>query len=408
MNIKASDLNLLKNTNFNGVAGLQEREKQIDRDIIRAMCENGGKLDPGNYGSFIVLEKGRVSEANEDKNSLEFVSAENGVYSFKVNHTSSATAKKYAEFGTSYSKGDCFEISSEYESNRNKYVMNDPYDYYGITTHKFNTETGLYDRYLNGSYVKSVDNKYDAYGYRTYVQEREDLDQAYFFHADLDFLMEAAEEYAKINSDQEYVYRPIMDDSFVRSTIDWFTQGMGGESDYKQLQKSIDNIVKELAEKLRKGEDTSLDKLDNKLNILGEEITVSELIKIQKKSLELSNNLGTIGYGTDKLADNAKWGTIKKQGMAYGDKLGGKLGRLYSAAFAAEVDLHVKKCYETSSSLENQIQYGKEIYEQTSKEEYDEKALDDIIRRYNRSVNNSASTDKIKSQIQEFILRFSK
>ncbi|MGN0552181.1 MAG: hypothetical protein ACI4I1_02275 [Oscillospiraceae bacterium] len=404
MNIMASNLPLVKN--FNGIADLQNREKQIDRDIIRAMCENGGQLKPGNYGSFIVPEIGQLPNAQSgDKNSVELVSSGNGVYNFKVNHTSSKTAQKYAEYGTSYSRGDSFDISADYENNRSKYVMNDPYDYYGITTHSFNSETGLYDRFLNGRYIKSVDNKYDAYGYRTYAKEREDLDQAYFFHADLDFLLDAAKEYAKIGAEQEYVYRPIQDDSFVCSTIDWLTQGMGGDSDYKQMQNSIDNIVKELAEKLRNGEDTSFDKLENKLNILGEEISVSDLIKVQKKSLELSNKLGTIGYGTDKLADNAKWGIIKNQGVAYGDKIGGKLGRLYSSAFAAEVDLHVQKCYDIDSSAEKQVKFGKEIYDLFAKESHDENALDDILKRYNESVNGTADINKIKSQIEDFIAR---
>ncbi|MGN0599689.1 MAG: hypothetical protein ACI4JK_07315 [Oscillospiraceae bacterium] len=390
---------------FNGIADLQVREKQIDRDVIRAKCENGGELAPGNYGSFIVLETGKL-KSSADKNSVHLASQRDGVYNFQVDGISSATAKKYAEFGTSYSRGDSFEVSADYESNRNKYVMNDPYDYHGITTHKFNNDTGLYDRYLNGKYIKSVDNKYDAYGYRSYAKEREDLDQAYFFHADLDFLFDAAKEYAKIDSDQDYVYRAIQDDSFVRSTIDWFTQGMGGELYYKNMQKSIDDIVKELAEKIRNGEDTSFDKLNSKLNIVGEEVSVSKLMDIQKKSLELSEKMGVIGYGTDKLADNAKWGIIKSQGIALGNQIGGKLGRLYSSAFSAEADLHVKKCYDTMKpgDLKKFITYGEEIYNLFGNDNYSENVLDDILQRFNNASHGMADTIGLKEQINKYVL----
>lgn len=403
INAKVSDSPMFRG--FNGIADLQAREKQIDRDIIRAKCENGGDLAPGNYGSFIVLETGSL-KTGADKNSIHLESQKGGVYNFKVDRISSSTAKKYAEFGTSYSRGDSFDVSADYENNRSKYVMNDPYDYHGITTHKFNSGTGLYDRYLNGKYIKSVDNKYDAYGYRGYAKEREDLDQAYFFHADLDFLFDAAKEYAKIGADQEYVYRAVQDDSFVRSAVDWFTQGMGGESDYKQMRDSIDGIVKELAEKIRNGEDTSLDKLSSKLNIMGEEISVSKLMDIQKKSLELSEKMGIIGYGTDKLADNAKWGIIKAKGIAFGNQIGGKLGRLYSSAFAAEADLHVKKCYDTMNrgDLNRFITYGEKIYNLFGNNNYSENAFDDILQRFNTASHGMADTAELKEQIDRFVL----
>lgn len=400
---KVSNSSMFKG--FNGIADLQAREKQIDRDIIRAKCENGGELAPGNYGSFVVLETGSL-KTSADKNSIHLESQKDGVYSFKVDGMSSRTAKKYAEFGTSYSRGDRFEVSADYENNRNKYVMNDPYDYHGITTHKFNSDTGLYDRYLNGKYIKSVDNKYDAYGYRSYAKEREDLDQAYFFHADLDFLFDAAKEYAKIGADQDYAYRAIKDDNFVRSTIDWFTQGMGSESDYKNMQKSIDGIVRELADKIRNGEDISLDNLTSKFNILGEEVSISKLMDIQKKSLELSEKMGLIGYGTDKLADNAKWGIIKAQGIAFGNQIGGKLGRLYSSAFAAEADLHVKKCYDTmkSNDLNRFITYGEEIYNLFGTNNYSDNALDDILQRFNTASHGMSDIIGFKEQINRFIL----
>lgn len=392
-------------TGFNGIADLQARERQIDRDIIRAKCENGGELAPGNYGSFVVLETGSL-KASSDKNSIHLSSQRGGTYNFKVDGFSSQTAKKYAEFGTSYSRGDSFSVSADYEKNRDKYVMNDPYDYHGITTHKFNIDTGLYDRFLNGIYIKSVDNKYDAYGYKSYAKEREDLDQAYFFHAGLDFLFDAAKEYAKIEADQEYVYRAVRDDSFVRSTIDWFTQGMGGETAYENMRKSVDGIVRELAEKIRNGEDTSLDKLTSKFNIMGEEVSVSKLMDIQKKSLELSEKMGVIGYGTDKLADNAKWGIIKAQGIAFGNQIGGKLGRLYSSAFAAEADLHVKKCYDTAKSadLESFVACGEKIYNLFGNDNYSESALDDILQSFNSASYGMADIAGLKEQINRFAL----
>lgn len=280
-------------------------------------------------------------------------------------------AEKLRNFGQYYSNIDRFSPDEGYEQNKDKYVMNDPFKFHGITTHEQNPD-GTYNRYLNGVFQKVVDSD-NAYTYTDYKTTQQERLMSYFFTASTDFLMEAAQEYAKIGKDQEFVYRPTNDDQFVRSAVDFFSRGMAGQSDYDAMSKSIDGIVRELAEKIKNGEDTSLDKVTSKLDILGEKVSMSDLLKMREQSKSFMNAMGTrITFGTDSLAESAQKGMIKAAAQAYGDKIGGRLGQLYSAAIGAEIDnrydrtiLHSKNS--DSVQVKAAVDSGTELYELFSK-----------------------------------------
>ncbi len=243
---------------------------------------------------------------------------------------------------------------------------------------------------------------------------------SYFFTASTDFLMEAAEEYAKIDSDQEFVYRPTNDDQFVRSAVDFFARGMAGKSDYEAMSKSIDKIVRELAEKIKNGEDTSLEKVTSKLDILGEKVSMSDLLKMREQSKTFMNAMGTrITFGTDKIAESAQKGMIKAAAQAYGDKIGGRLGKLYSSAIGAEIDnrynrtiLHSKDS--DSIQVKAVVDSGTELYElffkldgtdkNTFKTSFDNMKgqMESILAKYNSKLMNMADISTYRSQIYSF------
>ena len=243
---------------------------------------------------------------------------------------------------------------------------------------------------------------------------------SYFFTASTDFLMEAAQEYAKIGKDQEFVYRPTNDDQSVRSAVDFFARGMASKSDYEAMSKSIDKIVRELAEKIKNGEDTSLDKVTRKLDILGEKVSLGDLLKMREQSKNFMNAMGTrISFGSDSLAELAQKGMVKAAAQAYGDKIGGRLGKLYSAAIGAEIDNRYNRTIEhskNSSSVQVKavVDSGTELYElfskldgtnaDTFKSSFDsmKDRMDAILAKYNSKLMNAADIGKYRNQIYSF------
>lgn len=329
-----------------------------------------------------------------------------------------ADVEKLANFGKYYSNIDRFSPDEGYEQNKGKYVMNDPFKFHGITTHEQNAD-GTYNRYLNGVFQKVVDSD-NAYTYTDYKTTQQERLMSYFFTASTDFLMEAAQEYAKIDNDQEFVYRPTNDDQFVRSAVDFFARGMAGQSDYEAMSKSIDGIVRELAEKIKNGEDTSLDKVTSKLDILGEKVSMSDLLKMREQSKSFMNAMGTrITFGTDSLAEFAQKGMIKAAAQAYGDKIGGRIGQLYSAAIGEEIDNRFRRTIEHSENS-NSIQVkaavdsGTELYNlfskldgtngNTFKSSFDsiKGQMESILSNYNSKLLNMADISKYRNEINSY------
>lgn len=335
---------------------------------------------------------------------------------------STADAEKLRNFGHYYSNIDRFSPDEGYEQNKDKYVMNDPFKFHGITTHEQNEE-GTFDRYLNGVFQKKVDTD-NAYTYTDFKTTQKERLMSYFFTASTDFLMEAAQEYAKIDKDQEYVYRPTNDDQFVRSAVDFFARGMAGKSDYKAMSKSIDGIVRELAEKIKNGEDTSLEKVTSKLDILGEKVSLSDLLQMREQSKAFMNAMGTrISFSTDSLAQSAQKGMIKVVAKSYGDKIGGRLGQLYSAAIGEEIDNRFRRTVEpaeehaketNSIQIKAAVDSGKELYSlfsnldaanrDTFKNSFDamRNQLNSILANHNSKLMNMADINKYRNEINSY------
>lgn len=332
---------------------------------------------------------------------------------------STADAEKLKNFGHYYSNIDRFSPDEGYEQNKDKYVMNDPFKFHGITTHEQNAD-GTFNRYLNGVFQKTVDTD-NAYTYTDYKTTQKERLMSYFFTASTDFLMEAAQEYAKIDSDQEFVYRPTNDDQFVRSAIDFFARGMAGKSDYEAMSKSIDKVVRELAEKIKNGQDTSLENVTAKLDILGEKVSMSDLLQMREQSKAFMNEMGTsISFGTDSLAESAQKGMVKAAAKSYGNKIGGRIGQLYSAAIGAEIDNRYNRTIELAKQRTDSVQVmsvvnsGTELYELFSQLDAANKTtfqssfdsmknrMEFILSDYNGKLTNMADISKYRNQIYSY------
>lgn len=166
-----------------------------------------------------------------------------------------------------------------------------------------------------------------------------------FFYRSTDFLLDAAKEYAALGEDEVFYHRNIADVNFVRDALDFFTDGNYSQSDVSAVQEQITGGVRELAQQLKNGENPDLNKLQSKLTIGGADVTVSQLMDMQKVGKEMSNALSDISSGSlnaQNIQSFANMGIAKAVGTQYGNSRG-QIGKLFSTA--------IDRMYEKSVAL---------------------------------------------------------
>ena len=155
-----------------------------------------------------------------------------------------------------------------------------------------------------------------------------------FFYRGTDFLLDAAKEYATLGENEEFQYRNIADVNFVRDALDFFTDGNYAQSDVNAVQAQMTEVVRELAQQIKNGEAPDLSKLQSKLTIGGADVTISELMDMQKLGRELSESFNGLTSGSltaNNIEGFAKMGIAKSLGNYYGGGKG-ETGKLFSAA----------------------------------------------------------------------------
>lgn len=183
-----------------------------------------------------------------------------------------------------------------------------------------------------------------------------------FFDASSNSIMSAAREFATSGSNEISAYPAINAsiDNFAKSMLDFFSVSKYTPSDFDKTKESIVNIVKELAEMLEKGEEADYSKLNGKIDIMGEQISLIELLDIQKYAKELSSQLigeknERVGLGSDDVGEFARKGIIKSMGTAYGDQIGGAVGEMFKSAWITEVDKHVQIIMDNKDRINKSI-----------------------------------------------------
>ena len=155
-----------------------------------------------------------------------------------------------------------------------------------------------------------------------------------FFYRSTDFLLDAAKEYATLGENEVFQYRNIEDVNFVRDALDFFTDGNYSQSDVNAVQEQMTEVVRELARQIRNGENPDLSKLQSKLTIGGADVTISQLMDMQKMGRELSDSFNGITSGSltaNNIEAFAKMGIAKSLGNYYGND-NGEIGKLFSSA----------------------------------------------------------------------------
>ena len=155
-----------------------------------------------------------------------------------------------------------------------------------------------------------------------------------FFYHKTDFLFDAAKEYAKLGENEVYRYRNINDVNFVRDTLDFFTGGNYTQYDVNAAQDQITDMVYELAQQLKDGGSADLSKVQTKLTIGGEDVSLSQILEMQKMGRDLSESFDGFSWGSLNGKNTqafAEMGIAKSIGNHYGsDK--GEIGRMFSDA----------------------------------------------------------------------------
>ena len=153
-----------------------------------------------------------------------------------------------------------------------------------------------------------------------------------FFYRKTDFLFSAAQEYTALNDNEVFRHRNINDVNFVRDTLDFFTDGNYTQADVTRMQDQVTALVRELAQQIKDGGTPDLSKVKTTLTVGGGEVSISQLLEMQKTGRELSESFSGMTSGSltsHNIEAFAEMGIAKSLGNYYGsDK--GAIGQMFS------------------------------------------------------------------------------
>ena len=153
-----------------------------------------------------------------------------------------------------------------------------------------------------------------------------------FFYRKTDFLFSAAQEYTALGENEIFRHRNINDVNFVRDTLDFFTNGNYSQTDVNRMQDQMTSVVRELAQQIKDGGTPDLSKVKTTLTVGGTEVSISQLLEMQKTGRELSESFSGMTSGSLTAHNTeafAKMGIAKALGNYYGsDK--GAIGQMFS------------------------------------------------------------------------------
>ena len=153
-----------------------------------------------------------------------------------------------------------------------------------------------------------------------------------FFYRKTDFLFSAAQEYTALGENEIFRHRNINDVNFVRDTLDFFTNGNYSQTDVNRMQDQMTSVVRELAQQIKGGGTPDLSKVKTTLTVGGTEVSISQLLEMQKTGRELSESFSGMTSGSLTAHNTeafAKMGIAKALGNYYGsDK--GAIGQMFS------------------------------------------------------------------------------
>jgi hypothetical protein len=199
-------------------------------------------------------------------------------------------------------------------------------------------------------------------------------------------------------------------ENFARATLDFFSRGTATQADFDRTKASIDNVLKEISEMLKSGGEVDYNNVQSKIDIMGEQVSLSQLLEMQKKATELTDKLyEKMGIGNSTMTDFALRGMIKAIGVEYGNQVGGKIGEMFSAAFAAEADNNAQgliNLFSSDNSDDKSTAFARSAVQNGAKWLYDVFAKVDMSSKENAQKSFNALSGEIDGAIEKYMNQY--
>lgn len=167
-----------------------------------------------------------------------------------------------------------------------------------------------------------------------------------FLYNSRDFLEVAALKYEALEDGQMYRNSGINGDSFVKNALDFFTGGNYTDEDFDKLKDQLVDVVFELAEQLKNGEELDFHKVESTLTVAGVDTTLGEILDFQKAAYDMESVL----FGSSP--SYAEIGMVESMANAYGsDK--GELGQMFADAMTDLCDRAATKQAATADAWQS-------------------------------------------------------
>lgn len=192
---------------------------------------------------------------------------------------------------------------------------------------------------------------------------------------------------------------------YAKSVVNWFYGEKATKADYEKMKESLYSLFDEAADRVRKGEDSSVESLTTKIEINGEQLSLSELMKIQDRTNALLNLVnGAVGCTTDAVERFAQAGAIRSAAASYAKQMPEGVGRLYEEAFSRMTDrfIAVKGEAQRGNRTEMHDYYrrlanaGDEVYEKVSHADYDSGDLETEIQKMQKDFEKAAARHRVR------------
>ena len=278
----------------------------------------------------------------------------------QINHASPGVDVSKANIPNPFEKSSKAEGTSD---GRSKYDISDirldpsvrPVIYLDPTKFPAKAADGSQEVRSGPNIIDNEENKPKTGFFVTVTDERESniytfedyegTGDQYFFHAPADFLTEAAKKYAAISDQQDFKYRPTKDDDFVNIAISFFKGDSATDEEVKSVQKQMDSVVRELADRMKTGGSTNLHTLKSKITIEGTDMTIGDLLDMQQSLNGFEGVMKTayLSCGTNDSGQFGKLGMLKPLIHVYAQSFAPNLQKGVESAFGKAADGLYKK-----------------------------------------------------------------
>lgn len=168
----------------------------------------------------------------------------------------------------------------------------------------------------------------------------------YFFRADTGFMQICAKELA--NGNKLPLNAKVNSWRYADSIVKWFYGEDAKKEDFEQMQNSMNDIITELADRIKNNGNTDLRSLNSTFSIHGEKVTLGDVMDMQEVGRKIVDEIAPrssgVGWGTGMYRDFAEKGIMKAAVSSYSSTLPPALGKMFESSYSKLIDSNAQKC----------------------------------------------------------------